>query len=43
MKNIKIYCENGSMTKEIRSFKKIDNIILISFPFENYNKRTTEL
>lgn len=42
MKEIKIYCEDGAMTKEIRSLKQRDNIILISFPFENYNKRTVD-
>jgi hypothetical protein len=42
MREIKIYCEDGAMTKEIRSLKQRDNIILISFPFENYNKRTVD-
>lgn len=28
------------MTKKVRDLKKIANIDLISFPFENYNKRT---
>ena len=30
------------MTKKVRDLKKIAHIVLISFPFENYNKRTTK-
>ena len=37
---VKIYCEDGSMTKEIKQLKKNSFIQLISFPFENYNRRT---
>lgn len=39
---IKIYCEDGSMTKPIKNLKKDSDIELISFPFENINKRTTD-
>ena len=39
---IKIYCEDGSMTKAIKNLKKDSDIELVSFPFENINKRTTD-
>jgi hypothetical protein len=42
MKEIKIYCEDGAMTKKVRSLRQRDNIKLISFPFENFNKRTID-
>lgn len=38
---LKIYCEDGATTKEIRKLGKKENIVLVSFPFENYNRRTT--
>ncbi|MBN1186850.1 MAG: hypothetical protein JXB49_31525 [Bacteroidales bacterium] len=40
MRKIKIYCEDGALNKNIRSLKKMQNIELISFEFENRNKRT---
>lgn len=30
------------MTKKIRTLKKVSNIVLISFPFENTNRRTLD-
>ncbi|WP_139062559.1 hypothetical protein [Aquimarina megaterium] len=42
MKKIKIYCEDGAMTKDIRMLKNSGSIELISFPFENFNRRTTD-
>jgi len=37
---IKIYCEDGAMTKSIKKLRRLENIELISFPFENFNKKT---
>ncbi len=37
---IKIYCEDGAMSKGVKKLKNEDNIKLISFPFENFNKKT---
>ncbi|MCR9181398.1 MAG: hypothetical protein NXH73_00580 [Flavobacteriaceae bacterium] len=37
---IKIYCEDGAMTKEVKKLKNDSSILLISFPFENSNKKT---
>ena len=43
MGKFKIYCEDGSMNKEILSLKKdYQNIELISFPFENFNRKTID-
>ncbi len=42
MTMIKIYCEDGSMTKDLKSLGKEENVTLISFPFENRNKCTTD-
>ncbi len=36
---IKIYCEDVAMTKEIKSLQNIADIELISFPFENKNRK----
>ena len=42
MDKIKIYCEDGSMNKEIRSLNSYQSVELITFPFENFNKRTVD-
>lgn len=39
---IKIYCEDGAVTKEVREIGKSTKFTLISFPFENRNQRTTD-
>ena len=36
---IKIYCENGALTKEIKALGLIDDIELIYFPFENFTRK----
>ncbi|MCK6607390.1 MAG: hypothetical protein L6Q46_03690 [Flavobacterium sp.] len=38
---IKIYCEEGALTKDIKALKKEPDILLLSFPFDNKNKITT--
>ena len=38
---IKIYCEDGSLTRDVRKLKS-DKVELITFPFENRNKRTRQ-
>ena len=42
MLELKIYCENGSLTKDIRKLKKEFSIKIIYFPFENFTKKATE-
>jgi len=36
---IKIYCEAGAMTTEVRNLKTLKNVELIGFPFESKNRR----
>lgn len=37
---IKIYCEDGAMTKEVKNLRSENHIKLFSFPFENRNRKT---
>lgn len=39
---IKIYCEDGGLTKRIKQLAKSFNVYLVSFPFENINKKTKD-
>lgn len=39
---IKIYCEDGAVTKPIRKIGQSEEFTLISFPFENHNRRTKD-
>lgn len=39
MDKIRIYCEDGAMTKEIKAMKASGDIELVSFPFENINRK----
>ena len=36
---IKIYCEAGAMTKQVKNLKRLDNVELIGFPFESINRK----
>lgn len=36
---VKIYCEAGAMTTEVRNLKILENVELIGFPFESKNRR----
>lgn len=36
---IKIYCENGALSKEIKALKNLDDIELLYFPFENFTRK----
>jgi len=38
---IKIYCEDGALTKEVKELRNSDDIELIGFPHENKNKKVT--
>ena len=42
MNDIKIYCEAGAMNKKIKGLKLLKNVTLISYPFENKNKKTID-
>jgi len=42
MDRISIYCEDGSMNKFVRALKKDKRLNLISFPFENTNRRISK-
>lgn len=36
---IKIYCEAGAMTTEVKKLKTLENVELIGFPFESKNRK----
>lgn len=38
---IKIYCEDGALTKEIKELRTTENIELFVFPFENKNRKVS--